>query len=566
MPTPFDNLGLKKANEIVNRGITPLVKRNRMFMEGDHFQGGDGWMGPTPHPGEPGGARAMMLIERGFVSKNVIAEITERHSSGVVGREPAWGMAWKKPLPPLALNAAEEEREAWEALDKERSDVEEWLTEWVDSRGAHELIQQVVTDLLWSGRSALRLYIPSGYLKEKDGETFAEAPDIPSALEMIWPDHPQIENARIFEDPDTKRRVSIFIYTKYDDPVSQKGGRTYAELTYLDEDREFTIVRTISNNTDTSYPIPMGGRLLMHEMERPLLVSTQIQQAQRALNLALSNIPRTVVTAGYLRETLLNAQMPGDWVDEQGNPTNPDENPAATFRPAPYVTGPNHSNFVQGITYTDEEGKTHITTPSIHEGTPVPATSSIDAKNNHYSDILDEADQLHVLMGDKATASGKSRLDARIDFLASLMITQPRVEALGRWLIESVLALAEAVSGQPGKYSDRMRGVYRCRLNSGALAAEEQIQLVERVEKGLLPKEWAMEMMGVDDVDAALELIEGEIIAQLGRSEKQALVFNHWVTAGLDHQSAGKLARLTPEQMEIITGSRGNAEDTAIEQ
>jgi hypothetical protein len=48
--------------------------------------------------GEEGEAEILTMIQLGFVSRNVIKEIVDRHARGVVGFEPAWRFTPRRPL------------------------------------------------------------------------------------------------------------------------------------------------------------------------------------------------------------------------------------------------------------------------------------------------------------------------------------------------------------------------------------------------------------------------------------------------------------------------------------
>src|SRR5215211_5229537 len=61
------------------------------FYSGDHFQDFDGWIGEKPAEGTKTYAETVLRIKHGFVSENVIKEVTDRHVSAVLGREPLWG-------------------------------------------------------------------------------------------------------------------------------------------------------------------------------------------------------------------------------------------------------------------------------------------------------------------------------------------------------------------------------------------------------------------------------------------------------------------------------------------
>jgi hypothetical protein len=88
----FDTWTLEQAKKAVAIGadIKPLVEQAILFYQGDHWQNGAGWVGPRPMAGEEGEAEILSMIQLGFVSRNVIKEIVDRHARGVVGFEPAW--------------------------------------------------------------------------------------------------------------------------------------------------------------------------------------------------------------------------------------------------------------------------------------------------------------------------------------------------------------------------------------------------------------------------------------------------------------------------------------------
>lgn len=525
MPTPFDNFNLRKATDIIQKVTTAILRANRLFMEGDHWQAGAAWIGPAPEPGDPEALMAMAVIEKGFVSKNVIAEVVERHASGVAGREPNW--SFSNPL----------KEEDPDKPDDEKLEIEEALTEWWDTRGIHSFLQRVAGTLQWAERSSIRLYIPSGFIEEDDdGNGRISADSLEEALSMIYVSHPAPEDSTVYEDPDTKQNVSLLKYTQ--------DRYTVLEMSYLEEDGQ-TVIRTLSRNRDEEYMLDLGGRLTMHEMKRPLLVTKQVQQAQKALNVALTNIPKTIITSGWLERTLLNAQMPGHYE------VNPATGAKDKFVPEPYITGPATTNFVQGITFKDEEGKTQLATPSLQYRDPIPATASIEAKSAHYEDILDEVDQSHVILTQEASPSGRSRVEARLDYVSSLRMTQSQIQPAGKWLLETTLALAEAIMGKPGQFTKEYRCTFRVRLDAGTLDAEEQKVILERVEKGLMPKEWAMELMGVDDVDAALALMRQSPESRLDLLTRQ-LTALELATKVLSLKQAARLIEFDEEQLAII--------------
>lgn len=560
----------KPAAQLTLQDLRSLIERpqwldtNRLFVEGDHWQQGAGWIGPLPMADEDGFAQVVSEIQRGFTSRNVVAEIVERHVSAVLGREPAWTFT-----PRRALKEDEEPSKEEQPLIDE---AEAKLTEWWDERDLNGWLQRAATTLLWAARAPFRLYVPKGLLVEErvaDGNgseavrQVVRASTIDEALGVIFPDHPAVEKATVATNDDTKREVGVFLY--------ERENLERAELSYL-EDAELaggraagaarrTVIRSIGQGDSSDVAHDLGGRLTMMEIRRPLFITTQVQQGQRALNLALSMIPRNVVTGGFLERVIMNAQMPGEWedvTDENGQPTG-----EKRFKPDPYHTGAGTTNFLAGVEYTDQDGKTHLATPNVQWREPVDVSSSEKAKRAHYQDILEEADQAHVLITGDATASGVSREQARSDFLWSLMLTVPRVNALGRWLLETALAMAETFIGKPGQYTKTLRATFLCRVDAGPLSADERRMIVEAGDKGYIARETVMSMLGVEDVDAEQAKVMAQTGSMLDLTIKQAEALEKWNLAGLPFEVAAELVGLSDEQLKLILPALKEARDRA---
>jgi hypothetical protein len=87
-------------------------------------------------------------------------------------------------------------------------------------------------------------------------------------------------------------------------------------------------------------------------------------------------LPRNVVTGGFLERVLLNAQMPGYWVDANGNRTT-DINARKKFVALPYKAGAGTTNFVRGMDYLDAKtGETKVTDPQIQWREPSPCRAA----------------------------------------------------------------------------------------------------------------------------------------------------------------------------------------------
>lgn len=543
------------TQNIIALGLDSGYQANRSFMEGDHWQGGAGWIGPIPRPGEEGAQKTMDEISRAFTSKNVIAEVLERHRSGVLGREPGWTV-----VPTRPMKAGEPLTPAEETTIQE---INALLTEWWDRRNAHGILTAVIEHVLYSRRGVIRLYVPPSRLTiGPNGTSTASAATPLDAALMIYPEAPLPEEATVYTDPDSKQQVSFMAF--------RRNNQIHLETAFLEDTPATpaseapvsgvlappTTIRTIGGDgKDASVNVALGGRLTMWEVNRKPLITEQIRQAQRALNLALSMVPRNVVTGGFLERILTNAQLPGEWTtDDEG---------IERFKPADYGTGAGTTTFLSGVENEEEAtGKTTITTPGVHFRDPVPVTSSVDGKKSHYEDILDEVGQRHVLMGSDATASGYSREQARADFEETLKTTLVLLVPMGRWLLETVLALVEAFTNTPGVWTDNFRVEFRPYVNSGALSSDEIRVLNESVAAGTISRETALQREGIVDVEAELSRIASQDDAKLAIAERQAAVVQILVAAGVPLDVAGQLADMTTEQIALLVTAQA-AKDAA---
>lgn len=556
--SPFSDWTIEDATNAVDIETNPpptlspvhaptnnLVETNELFVAGDHWQDGAAWVGPAPQPEEAGFGEAMAEIAEAFVSRNVIGEVVERHTSFLIGKAPRWGLS-----PRRALKSDEEPSTEEQALIDE---AEAALTAWWDMRNVHGVLQDLSRVVLWATRSTIRLYVPKGKLTivtrgNRSVMIVAPAASLDEALAKIWPANPRWDQATVSEDDDTKEKCGVFIFANDGDNDSDDTTDTLAELSFLDGDE--TVIRIVGDDANGAqeFRLNLGKRLPMFEIARPLLITDQIQQAQRALNLAASMLPRNVVTGGFLERVLLNAQMPGKWeVNEKGEPTR--------FVPDTFPIGAGTTNFVSGLEITNPDGSRGLTTPDVRYREPASVDPSIGAKQEHYRDILEEAKQGHIITGADSKIGWKSRKQLRADSDKALGLTKTPVEACGRWLIETVLAMAEAFMGTPGKYTNVLRAEFICFASSGPLEVDEAADNRTAAKDGFLSRETAMERNDVDDVDAELARMNASPGSQVDIAAKQAVALQALTSAGADLVGAAEFLGIPIERAQLLIAS-----------
>jgi len=450
---------------------------NKTMLEGDFWQEGSGWRGALPLD-PTGRAKALLKIKALFTSQNVMGEVLSRHVSGVVGKDPEWYFVPRRELP-----------ESEQPTDPEKATILEYetaMSEWWSNQKVHKTLVKHAINLLSGERSVLRIFIPAVHL----GETGTIASGtLDEQLAKIRVQAIEPDKAAVREYVDDGLTIGYFKFVDDED-------NDQIELTYVNEAGQ-TIIKIIGQEGE--YIADIGGKLSMFESQRPLFLTNQIREQNGVINKAHTMLSGNL-DSGFLERTFLNAQPPGKWETL--------EDGTEKFIPDPIQVGAGVTNFIAGIEYEeDADGKKRISNPSVVFREPIDATTFVDSKDHAYRSILEEARQKHALIAGDANPSGESRVQALGDFVESLNQTKAEIDGAGLWVIETVAAIASDLANMSAKF-EALRGEFNSRLSPGPLPASLIKEIINQFEKGLLPREDTMAMLGVDDVDAAISRID----------------------------------------------------------
>lgn len=505
VPATFAALDLPAIRALLPRGDQG-ADDNELLYSGEHWAGGRMWVGEVPN--DDSRAAFLLAVERGFIAINHIREVCDRHRAGILGREPAWRLTPRRALADGEEPNADEQARIAEA--------EALLTAWWDARDILPWLQHPATALLLAGRTVARLHIPRGLLALDDAATgLAPVPRagdpatrLAAALDLLYVDTPARDLCAVVTDDATRARLGLYAY--------RNGDRDWAEATYLDE-RGDTVLRVLgsggaSGSVDAAQAFPLGGRLLLYEARREPLIDAQVRKLQQAANLNLTNLGRNLNLAGSRERTFLGAQPPGYYRNTAtGQPWRPGDDPnAREFVPVGLPTGAGVDRFLQGVPlYNDRGEQIGMTTPSLHYEQPVSVETFRVADTLFRAAILGATYQLHALIAGDAAASGESRKQARAEFAASLGLTRVALDGLGRWLVETPLALAAALAGLPDRYAD-LRCQFAVTVDPGPLTADERAEYVTQWQAGGLSLETLLARLGEDDVASEIARIAAE--------------------------------------------------------
>lgn len=463
---------------------------NSKFDSGNHYQDGDGYVGAKPAPSDDAYGSTMLAIKTGFVSENVIKEVVDRHLAGELGREPLWGfLPSDAPMPD-----AERRRKLFSKLvnivrvavqgnsdnnlDKFAQEADQALTaNWWNTRRVRSTLKQAVRTALLEERATIRFFIPEA-LRDVNGQLQLRS-DLASAVTI-----PQIEvltsdKAGVFVDVDTQQEFGLYVYKTEDE-------KDAAWLTYVQNG--VTILRImVDKQADQTYSFELGGRLLMYEFQRDPLITEQIRSLQKSLNLARTMMVRNVNLAGSLERVIMNAEKPDEW-----------------------ITGAGAIMGLTGLLVKDESGKViNRANPNIQFRDPVSTKTFTETRDDLYAAILSGCQQRFALISGDATASGRSRIEARAEFETSLKDSKDVVDDGGRWLLETHLRLSAVFCGRTRDFLP-LRCDFNAVIETGPITPEERNANRSDVAANLMSKETAMSRNGIDDTDAELERMSQE--------------------------------------------------------
>ena len=493
-------IGIKEAKEIVQTAGA-RGQEQRLYYANDHWQNGNAWIGPAPSEKSSDAAAVMALIKRQFTWRNAVREIVDRHIGSVFGAQPHWKLSTRRPLGEDEQPTAEEQ-----ALIDEG---EALLTDWLDERLAphnyeedeSDPVSEAIASSLLGGRGVLRLFVPPALLTESEGGALRlPSMTLEEAFEAIYLHEPDVEQAALYLHRRSQQHAGLYLYTE--------DKKELAEITYRGEGGQ-TVLRAMGPEGASEVTLDLGGRLLMHELRRPQLIGDSVCSQQRLLNMALTMGGRNVVLGGFLERVLLNAQLPGAYVEQSDG--------SRKFVPDAFKTGAGVTNSIVGVRYQDAQGNEQIAMPGMLRFDPVPMQTFEDAERIAYTAMLEETHQLHYLLSGDATASGVSRQQATAAFEQSLRLTARPTERAWRWLLETVLALAALFSGQAGRYKE-LRVYAEARIDPGVDDPEMMRVVREMVDAELMSQEQGMSRIGIHDVDAEMQRIEAERSARGGQA------------------------------------------------
>lgn len=533
------SLGDSKLGNLTGWAEEALV--NRLFYDGDHWQGADGWIGPLPPENERVSSGMIDEIMRVFCSRNVIKEVVDRKVDGLLKRRPRMMFTPK--------NHSDEDEESSDTLEDVLQEANDLFKGWAEKRSLLSVLKELYGRSQLGERPVLRIYVPPGRLEYfGDGSSMVPVGTIEESLDRI---HLQVLHSGVAGeviDPDTQLSAVV---CQLKTPTM-----SYNEVVFVDED--MTVIRTIGSNVpqndlgivsldESSWELMLGKRLTMREPRLKPCITQQIRENQRAINLAKTMMTRNTITGGFLERIILDAMPPGHW---EKNPNAAEGEDEEVYVVEPFKVGAGTTNFFMAAEHRDDmTGEKKFGNPTVYFRDPVSSQTFIDQIRACYQDILEEVGQPHVLIAGYATTSGTSREQSREIFQGTLNDDEGELNSLMVWLMETVMSLAAAFSNQIGRY-DEIRAEAECYLTVGPMSGSDRQDTRENVRAGLLSRRTAMSRDGVEDPDAELSMIKCERRYDLESLQMRATLYQTLVGLGMPPTVAAELVDLEIDEID----------------
>jgi hypothetical protein len=470
--------------------INSGVAQNLAFAAGDHWHNAQNPVAKLVPADIAQRPLVLANIYNDFTPLPLIEEVVQRAVFGLVGREPAFQMTLKRAL------AEDEEPTPEEQADIEMADAA--MGAWWDQRDMHEHVQKLTHYLLVTEAAYLNPVLPDELLEPLNtGESGIVATSLEDAMNKLYVEAMSPEAAYVYTHPGSRRQVGMVAYQV----ETEEGGSVKTvqkiRLTFVN-DNGLTVIRTLGENgvEGDDVEVDAGGELLMAEALGKPFLTEPVRRMQHTINMLNTMLPRNAKYAGFRGRHTIGIKPPKDAAGDLARPNLG----ASTF------------NQWQAVEYQKEDGSKGITPAQLVFEEPVDSAPLRADIAHLVRSLLRAVDQLHTEMSDDATASAVSRIQARAAFAMFLMALRPAIEGALRSFLYGLLILSAHLAGDAA-LAMRLKAL-RVSVNikpyTGPLAPDEISMVILLMEKGLISREMAMVMTGIEDIDAERAKISGQ--------------------------------------------------------
>jgi hypothetical protein len=518
-----------------------LAKRNSV-MNNDSWLNGKGFNGPLGTDVEIKDFASSITRER-FTPYNVFRKAAIRHRDNVLREEIAWGYNVDR-----FLREDEKPNENEQRLIDE---LEAVVTRFYDDSNVLLEIQEATLALAWSllnpiaglhntetyakplySSAPMRFSIPAKFVRNGS----IKKVEASKALKYLRFKQLSPLQAGTVKDDYDETLFSYYRYSVMSDslPVAETEISILGEnvdddlrgqLSGLGYKPTDTLVIILDNESKvkSAAAYPLEGNLTIYDMQRTPVLPEDALGLQVAIN-STNTVMMVNMFQGLLERMVGNAQLPGHWEKDGAKVTA--GTPNAVFVADKMTVGGGATNFLVGVPYYHENGKVAGYKDINYQRLGPEDISPIrDTLHEFLEQFYDVSSQSHALMGSDATATGKSRIEAKDDFKGSLTQTIKAVEGGGRWFLDTTRCFINFIEGKNRFVG--LRPFVKVNVRLETVSSEDKKVSILAKEKGIISHDTTLSELGIDDTDAEkakLEIENGEAVATEPELEPEAEV------------------------------------------
>jgi hypothetical protein len=474
----FDDIGAEFAKIPLSN-----LKETSDFVMEDHWGGGKYWIGWQPVSDEHGEISFVAMtqwtyVAKSFTQKNDIGANIKRLEGAVLGNEPDFDIVSSTYDDTLALDETKTELTT---DDKFYRAIDDSLVYWWDQKNIHQLLKDFLRAKSAFGKAAILVYIPTGFLVEKEANQNGETKKVFG-----------LETTAKFDEVLNRIHVEVLGYEDFIDVKDTEFGGKFTLIRlskdsdgsdrfgvfYVGTDNR-TYFRVVNQNTKEEESViscDLSGNnlcIVVGEYDTALITKS-VKSQQKSLNHALTGENYALANINYPVTTLINNAPLEDTTDSTTGKTKKQS----------WWQGLGIVREIRGLLTIDAQGGEQLATPSIHERSGAEPQKFVDVAEHFSRTIREGMGMGWIDLADSEYASGKSKQQSKSDYEILLLDYETTMNTVGTKLLQTVIRLAFNFTGESSK-NRNFNVLFRTNVSTGNLTNDDKNTMMAEVKEGL---------------------------------------------------------------------------------
>lgn len=495
------------------------LNETTLFINGDHWQGGKGWIGYWPKDGTKSYEDECKSIKSNFTPKNVIGGMVNRLTGAIMGKEPKYTVrSNEENLDPDSLTPNQKFFNNLDAL----------LVDWWSSKNILEQFKTFVHNRAGFGKTGMRIVIPDGYLNDDGTLGTTDLKEILNKIYIDIPTYSSMVSVKdkhygdefyicCFEDENKKEVYDItYVNNQGETVIRQVNENGDANISYgsvaniqeREQRKQYSegittytnqndLLDEENNNISKPFSVNLGGSNLcfMHGDYSKALITDPVKRQQKMVNHAKTMEGYAMLNINFPYTIFLNAEMEVEKKNEQTG--------VVEKRLIDIFKTPGTFLSIFGVNAKRSDLSDDIKEPKVHERSPADPQKFATVADNNTRDMHQEAGMLYIYLLDSEYASGDSKVKSMTDYLILLTSNETLTNTLGVWMFTTIVRLVLFFAGRMDLAS-KFKVDFKTIITLGPISNEDKTAMQAEYELGLRDRESYMQTADVTDDPAPM--------------------------------------------------------------